>query len=267
MAVTGNKSDVIVTKSYKTIYGIAPMKVVAINPTMDQLISIGINAQKEPEYVGDKTRLEIWLETQLTEKKVEGSVDKSLEELGIEKQLVNKLTIFTSNTKKGKSDGSTVVWINNFGRICSTASNEQPAASWWKADGQHVAREGEIELIKFLRAWVNAGPTDEVFIDDWDALVAGNVKELRIILSDFKNNIFRSMIEVRVTKEGKAYAGIYGNHHEPFNIVGLTNWAKEFKEQKAGHYVSYQLKEFVHADPTPTADAADVSSEAKSEWT
>lgn len=254
MAVQGNSSDVVVTKGFKTIYGIAPFKVLAINPTQEQLISFGINAQKEPEYLGEKSRLDIWMQTVLPEKPTEGSADKSLEELGLEKQMVQKLTIFLSDANKGKTDGSTQVWINNFGRICSMPAGQQPSASWWKNNGQHVAKEGEIELVKFLRAWCNAGPGDEVYIEDWAALIRGSVKELRDILTTFKNNIVRSMIEVRVTKESKVYAGIYNGHHEPWNIVGLTNWAKEFKEPKAGHHVSFQLKEFVHTAPTPTED-------------
>lgn len=271
MAVKGNTGDgsaesKVVTKSFKIIYGIAPFKVVAINPNMEQLISLGINAQKEPEYLGEKSRVDIWMQTILSPTRVEGSADKSLEELGVEKQLIQKLTIFISDTAKGKSDGSTSVWINNFGSISSTPAGEQPTASWWKPNGQHIAREGEIELVKFLRAWVNAGPTDEVYIDDWAALIRGNVKELRDILITFKNNIVRSMIEVRVNKEGKSFAGINDSHHEPWNIVGLTNWTKAFKQLKTGQHISYSLKEYIAADPLPTADVP-ASSAANTEWT
>lgn len=265
MAVQGHGSDEVVIKGFKTIYGIAPFKVVAVNPTLDELTSLGVNFTKEPEYVGEKSRIEFWLQTNLKEKKEEGSADKSLEELGIKEQIVQKVTFFISDKLKGKEDGTTEVWINNFGRVCSTPKGEKPSASWWKSDGEHVAREGEIELVKFLRAWVNAGTTDEVYIDDWGKLIAGNVKELKDILHTFKNNVVRSMIEVRV-KDGKTYTNIYPNYHEPWNIVGTTGWMKEFKVQKKGHFISYQLKEFVPNDPTPTADPV-VSAEAKTEWT
>jgi len=267
MAVTGNAGEVKVQKEFKTIYGIAPFKVVAINPSMDQLISLGINAQKEPEYIkDDKARIEIWMESQLPKTKVEG-VDKSLEELGIEKQLVHKLTVFVSDKNKGKSDGSTTTWINSFGSICSTPAGSNPSASWWKSQGEHIAREGEIELIKFIRAWVNAGGGDEVSIDNWDLLVKGNIKELKDILTTFKDNIVRSMISVTTSKDGKTYSAIDQQHHEPWNIVGLTNWAKSFNGNppKAGKYISFTLKEFVATEPTPTADAAPTS-EASSEW-
>jgi len=264
MAVKGNTGNVEVTKSFRTIYGIAPFKVVAINPTQEQLIALGVNAQKEPEYLGEKTRIDIWCQSVLPEKPVVGGPDKSLEELGIEKQLIQKESIFISDKLKGKEDGTTTVFVNSFGSICSVAAGQQPAASWWKTNGQHVAREGEIELIKFLRAWVNAGSGDEVSIDDWSALIRGNVKELRDILTLFKDNIVRSMIEVRV-QEGKVYAGIYTSHHEPWNITGLTNWMKEFKVAKKNRFISYQLKEFVPTEPQATPDA-EPSAEQKSEW-
>jgi len=266
MAIHGNEGKVEVQKNFKTIYGIAPFKVVAINPSLEQLVSLGINAQKEPEYVkDDKTRIEIWVQSQLPLTKVEG-VDKSLEELGLEKQLVQKMAVFISDKNKGKADGSTTTWINAFGSICSTPSGDTPSASWWKSQGQHVAREGEIELIKFIRAWVNAGAGDEVSIDNWDALLKGNVKELRDILTSFKDNIVRSMISVTV-KDGKTYAAIDQQHHEPWNIVGLTNWAKSFNGNppRAGKFISFSLKEFVATEPTPTADAPEASA-ASSDW-
>lgn len=272
MAVKGNIGDgsadsKVVTKSFKTIYGIAPFKVVAINPTMEQLISLGINAQKEPEYQGEKSRVDVWMESVLPVKKTEGSVDKSLEELGIEKQLIQKASIFISNTTKGKADGSTAVWINNFGNISGAPTGTQPTASWWKPEGQHIAREGEIELIKLIRAWVNAGPTDEVNIENWEALIRGDVKELRQILVDFKNNIVRSMIEIRVSKEGKPFAGINVDHHEPWNIYGLSGWTKAFKQLKERQFISYSLKEYIASDPTPTADAPASTTGDQTVWT
>lgn len=265
MAVKGNSSDVIITKSFKTIYGIAPFKVVAINPTMDQLIALGVNAQKEPDYLAnDRVRVEFWLQSQLPKVKVEGA-DKSLEELGIENQIVQKLSIFISDKNKGKADGSTTTWTNNLGQIAGTPAGGTPQASWWKTTGQHIAKEGEIEILKFLRAWVNAGSTDEVSIDDWAALLKGNVKELRDILMTFKDNIVRSMIEVRTSKDGKFYPGISSQHHEPWNIVGLTGWAKSFNSNPPKAAYSFILKEFVPTEVTPTEDAAPAEG-ASSEW-
>lgn len=266
MAITGHQGEEVVTKGLRIIYGIAPFKVLAVNPSMDELISIGVNAQKEPDYVGDKARIEFWLQTCLNKEPKSGGSEKSLDELGIEKQMVLKLTIFVSDALKGKADGSTTVWINNFGNVSSTPAGETPSASWWKPAGQRVAREGEIELIKFLRSWVNAGSRDEVFIDDWDALLKGNVKELREIIKLYKDNIVRSMIEVRISKEGKMYSGIYDSHHEPWNIVGISNWVKEIKgNQKRNRFLSLELKEFVQGDIVPTDDPTPTTEE-KSSW-
>lgn len=255
MAVQGNQGEVIVTKGIKTIYGIAPFKVLLVNPTMDELISLGVKATKEPEYATeDKMRIDFWCKTVLPEHPIKGSTDKSLEELGIEDQMVHKFTSFISNKTKGKADGSTETWINNFGSVCSVLPGQQPSATWWKTTGQRKAKEGEIELIKFIRAWVNAGPNDEVFFDDWDALVRGNVKELREIIATFKDNIVRLMIEVKVTGDGKTYSSIGNKHFEPWNVVGLTYWAKQYKVTPKNVYHSFQLAEFVPPVVTPTED-------------
>lgn len=264
MAFKGNQGEVVVQKNFKTIYGIAPFKVVAINPSMDELIALGIKAQKESEYVGDdKTRIEIWCRSILPETKAAGQIDKSLEELGIGDQLVTKMAVFVSNKDKGKSDGSTQTWINNFGQICSVNVGETPSASWWKKSGERVSKEGEIELIKFIRAWLNMGPDDESYIDDWGKLVAGNVKELKDIMKDYKDNVVRSMIEVK-HKDGKTFASIGNRHHEPWNITGTAGWSRAYKMTPIGTYFSYQLQEFTPQAVTPTDDPAVAADE--SEW-
>lgn len=264
MAISGNQGNVEVVKNYKQIYGIAPFKVLTVNPTMEELNAIGVNAQNEPNYIGDKTRIEIWCQSVLNAEPVVGSPDKSLKELGIEKQLVSKMSVFISNEQKSNSDKTKYVWINNYGQVLSAPTGSSPSQSWWKKQGERIAREGEIELIRFIRAWVNASPsTDEVFIDDWDKLMAGNVSEIREIIKTYKDNIVRSAIEISISKDGKAFAGIYNGHHEPWNVTGLKNWQDQFKTPRKNRFYSLTLKEFEHVEPT--ADTA-APEEAKSAW-
>ena len=268
MAVNGNQGEVVIRKSSRQIYGIAPFKVVALNASMEHLIELGIPATKEPEELSKdgKRIINFYLKTNLPEVKKEGSVDKSLEELGLETQLINKLTFFLSDALKGSKDGSTAVWINSFGSICSAPAGSTPADNtWWKHNGEHIAREGEIELIQFIRSWVNAATGDEVFIEDWDALLKGNLTELRDVVKTFTDNVVRAMIEVKVDDKGQARTQIGVRHFEPWNITILTQWVKTYNKVNPPTYFSYVLKEFVPTAPVPTDDP-EVTSEEKSDW-
>ena len=269
MAVKGNQGEVVVRKPSRLIYGIAPFKVVALNPTMEHLIELGIAATKEPEELtkDGKRIINFYLKSVLPEVKKEGSTDKSLDELGLESQIVNRVTFFLSDKLKGREDGSTKVWINSFGAICSAPTGENPAdVSWWKRNGEHVAREGEVELIQFLRAWVNAAPADEVFIEDWDALLAGNLAELRDVVNTFTNNIVRAMIEVKVDDKGQSHTNIGNRHFEPWNITAITYWLKAYNKVSATIHYSYELKEFVPSVVTPTSDPANTGDEGGKDW-
>jgi len=51
MAIQSNNSEEVVSGGGITLYtGIAPVSVVAINPTMDELSELGVNLRNEPEY-------------------------------------------------------------------------------------------------------------------------------------------------------------------------------------------------------------------------
>jgi len=51
MAIQSNNSEEVVSGGGITLYtGIAPVSVVAVNPSLDELSDLGINLRNEPEY-------------------------------------------------------------------------------------------------------------------------------------------------------------------------------------------------------------------------
>jgi len=69
MAIQSNNSEEVVSGGGITLYtGIAPVSVVAVNPSLDELSDLGINLRNEPEYKvtlneEDYNKLVFWLKS------------------------------------------------------------------------------------------------------------------------------------------------------------------------------------------------------------
>jgi len=239
-----------VVKGIKQYTGIAPFKVIAINPNQVELIAIGINAQKEPEYLNeDKVRIDIWLQ--------------SVEEIG-GRHLFRKFSTFLEPNARMNNAKTKSEWINAFGTTCWTKDGDDPdvapSLNWFKQNGARKAYVGEGQLISFLRTWVNASAEDEVSLDTWDNILRGNVAELRDLVRIYKDNVIRAMMTVRSDDKGNFYDDVYAYYFSRWNITSVTGWAKHFKTNtvKPNVHYSYDIQEFkpkpVQADPEPTAE-------------
>jgi hypothetical protein len=238
-----------VVKGFKMHTGIAPFKVVAINPTKEQLNALGINAQKEPEYLNeDKVRLDIWLE--------------SVDLIGNKKNF-RKFPIFLENKLRVNQAETKAEWINSFGIACWTKDGEDlnvpPSLDWFKQTGAKRAYVGESQLVNtFLRVWVNAAENDEVSIENWENIFRGNVTELKDLVKIFKDNVIRVMMTVRGDDKGNFYEDVYPYFFARWNITSVTGWAKHFKNSppKANLSWSYDIQEFKPKMVKPDEDVA-----------
>jgi hypothetical protein len=256
MAINGHEGNEQVVSQNKLLIGIDKFKVIAINPNMEQLVSIGINAQKEPEYLGvDKnsspfTRIDIWLQGEKQTRPI-------------------KFTTFARNENESFKEGTKTKYINNFGSTATCGVDEQPNYDWFKMVGVRKAYIGEEQLIKFLRAWVNSAATEEVFLETWPDIFRGNVKELRDVLANpkFADNKVRAMMWVRESADGKYFQEVAPIHFTPAYVTAVTGWTKSLKNYTPkGVTYSYDIKEFQPNVPTPDEESTVNTVEAKSEW-
>lgn len=256
MALNGHSGDEQVISQSKLLIGIDKFKVVAINPNMEQLRSIDINAQKESEYLGiDKngnafTKIDIWLKGDVQERPI-------------------KFTSFVRNETVLYKEKNKEQWINNFGVTATIPAGTIPEYDWFKNTGQRKAFVGEDKLIKFLRAWVNAASTDEVFIETWDDIFRGNMKELKEVLSNpkFKDNKVRAMMWVRESNDNKFFQEICPEFFTPAYVSSVTGWVRAFKSYiPKGITYSYDIKEFKPNIPTPDVDAPAENTATNNDW-
>ena len=174
MAIQSNNSEEVVAGGGITQYtGIAPVSVVAINPSLDELSDLGINLRSEPEY--KVTLIEILMQDKIRTSK----------------------------------DGSKFMWANNIGQ--TTWSADVPGYDWWKnADKTRKAYVGEDTLINFTKAWANVANGGEVSFDTIDAIAKGQVAELQEYVKVLKDNKLRVLVGVKDGKYQAVYNRHFG---------------------------------------------------------
>lgn len=180
MAIKTNSSDEKFFKEFSLYTGVTKMKVLAINPNLEELQELGFNFQQEPEYAGqtdegaDKVRLDFILGNEFTKAKV---------------------SFFLQNTPSKGSTSGKFEFINNFCKSSWGTSLEEVlqregkgGMKFFKPNGARVALVGEVSLMAFLCDWLNTSPEDEVTLDTLKKIIKGDVKELKEYLNAAKNN-------------------------------------------------------------------------------
>lgn len=193
MAIQSNSSDVEVAGGGIPLFtGIAPMRVVAVNPNLGELASIGVNMKTEPNYevdMGDKTgKLSFWLHND-------------------EHNFTTRLEILVGNEYRKESSTGKHQVTNKYGQV-TWASSPDSTPDWFKSDGVRRMYPGEEILINFIKAWANIPNDGECSLETIDAVMKGDVTELKSLITALKDNKLRVMLGV---KDGK-YQQVYNRH-------------------------------------------------------
>jgi len=237
------------TNSKKLFTGIAPIKIVAVNPTREQiaaLYDVDVDKVKEPNYfTEDSTRIDFFY-------KNHDSISTSL---------LGKFALFVSGQKRVSQSGKTqyidnhskVTWADSLGDL-SERNSKLADYNKLKLDNVREALRGEEDLYNLLRSYGNIDTNNSaLMLDDIKAVIKGNVKELRDFFEFFNK------------KEGgvKVLMGVKdGQYQDVWNSLFLSLNAKisdytkgKITDSQYGykHYYghSFQLKEYV-ADAEPT---------------
>lgn len=218
------------------VVGLAEVKVVAINPTLEEYKEIlGIELKEDSKaanYLGESKegnttlRLDVWVETIKSKKKY-------------------KITYFLENKKKenkikeGEDKAKKYQYINEIGST-SWAEDENDLQTWFKKKDYRVAFVGEEELYSFMRAWLSkldyTDPSTQILVD-WKTLMKGNTKELRAQINGAYASTFVPLFGVKnVEKEEdggvtiKKYQTIYNKAFLPtyaFKSMRLVDYDDE----------------------------------------
>ena len=247
MSIKQNSSDQKFFQDIKLYTGPSAMNVVGICPTLGELQTIGFkNFDKEPIYVdnsGDipKVRIDV--------------IFKS-------KDMLGKAAFFLENRQRSNKNGDKVEVINNFGQSTWAANVEEALEKvgkggnkWFKPNGARVALVGEVQLITFLRDWLNVNPEDEATIDSYENLFKGNFKELQQYVKQAEKNTIYTLATVKDGKYQQIHTGFFARSQFTLPTVmrKLMNHVED--QKKAGYPLkdsySYDFKEFVPQVVTP----------------
>lgn len=193
MAIQSNSSDVQVAGGGVPLFtGIAPVRVVAVNPNLGELASIGVNMRTEPNYevsMGDKTgKVCFWVRND-------------------EHNFNTRLEILVGSQHRAESSTGKFQITNKYGQV-TWATKPDSAPDWFKSEGVRRMYPGEEILINFTKAWANIPNDGECSFDTIDDIVKGNVTELKSLVTALKDNKLRVMLGV---KDGK-YQQVYNRH-------------------------------------------------------
>lgn len=201
MAIQSNASTEEVVGGIKTFSGLTNVKVIAVNPTMEELHAIDINVKQEPNYTvefsGEEyNKVVFWLNNE------DGNF---------------KLEILMQNKHKLSSTNKNQ-WMNSIGQ--STWSHGEPSKElneegeakypWWKTEGERKAYTGEETLINFVKAWANVASGDEVTFDTMPAIATGAVAEIKALVKELSSNEVRVLIGVKDSRYQQVYTKYFG---------------------------------------------------------
>lgn len=249
MAIESNNSEEVVAGGgYQLYTGIAPVSVVAVNPTQAELQGIGINAKDEPNY-----NVEINGET----------YNKVVFYLRHEEpNLTVRFDVLMKPEVRASKSGDKFMWINDTGQM--TWSADVPAYEWWKnPSSSRKAYVGEDTLVNFTKAWANVANGGKITFDTIDSIVKGDVKELKEYVKALAVNKLRVLIGVKDEK----YQVVYNRHFGRLKPANDNLFIKSLNEDYGSFNAEYSkdLKFGVYTPSLITADATESATPFKEE--
>jgi len=194
MAVSANNSEEEVVGGVPLFTGVAPVSVVAVNPSLVELEELGIKMKSEPEYSvsfsdQDFNKVTFWVKHH-------------------EPEFLTRVEILVQPKIRVSKAGDKKMFTNNFAQITWAESDPSEKYDWYKPDGVREAYVGEDVLLSFLKAWANVANDGECYLESIDEIVKGNVTELKQLVDVLKDNKLRVLLGV---KDGK-YQQVYTKH-------------------------------------------------------
>lgn len=255
MAIGANKSEQVVVTGRSLWTGLANLKVLLINPTMEEMKKAGQNPQQEPEYTTVETTTE-GVEIHKTR------VDFHLYDPS--KKIEAKRAFWLESKPRLNKNGDKAEWINMYGNTAWTKAGEPmdqpPTYDWFKKEGARPALVGEGKLAKFVQAWANTDTNkDQAVLDDPMAVAKGDIKELKLLFSIIPNNEAQCLLGVKDGKYQDVYDGYFGRPYQK-NYEGWRNeLKKDGSEFKSNYQGSLELKQYIASSEIEQDKPTDMS--------
>lgn len=256
-------------QSFKRFSGCAPFKVVAVNPTKEELSAIyGTEITRDQVYLGTtevdtpqgkksvkQIRLDFILQTDPEEKETKDI------------NLTTKLSLFISQSPKYTRDMAQVEAINDYGDTVyltpAQLSGQEPIPEnkkWFDPTGMRMALDGEGTLMAFLRAylslpmrsWTDRATKEVVVIDNPEEakcgianlkpIFTGNISAITSAILLAPNNKVRCLLGVK-TDNGRQYQDVFNRKFNKYSNTRLDGIFDELNRSR--QFGAYPKTDFV----------------------
>lgn len=254
MKLKNGANDQVVGDSFKHYTGLTNVKIVAINPTMEELIAMEIPAKQEPSYTSTTANGAAKIRLDFHGQNVDG--------------YRNKITFWLEAVHQMNKDGNKTQFIDKYGKT-AWAEELSTLPNFVDADSCRPAYVGEEDLMRFIAIWTNSKiGEDEVVLDTINNIVSkGDIKELRQLVRDAKDYATTTLNGMTFANaEGKQFPTVYTKWFGRPYLSSTTYLTKTLNNQytqfKADYQGSFEWKEFnlgassVIAPDAPVAQAA-----------
>jgi hypothetical protein len=278
---------------FKRYIGVAPVSILALNPTRDQMMEIlGSAPEEEPVYVGETDRNG----EKITQVRLTFLVKTEAAKCnGIE--AIMPLTLFIANAWDVTNDGQKVFMVNKYGEnACIPIEDAEKGvlpdniAQWFSTEGMRKAYRGERALVDMLKRFLvipnrtyqdrKSGARVQIKnLEDAEALLTkipdyfkGDVSEIKEIIASQPNNKIKVAVGVRTTDDNRQYQDIFTRLILGYRVNDFSKLDAEIKNaQSNGAYPKTEfsiepLHEYeVEATPMVPATPAEPAA-APSSW-
>lgn len=242
----------------KYYVGLADCRVVLVNPTKEELSSIGINMKEELVYTGmdekgnRKIRIDFWLQMR------NGNYVP--------------LRFFIYERESVAQTGS-FEWINNYGLSTFAKSIEEITARnivWFDIATVRKAYDGEVALIDFIKNWFAVPKEQPAYIETWKAIFSGDVSELKGLIKTANANPENPyLIQVLLYVNGKGYQSVYTRFFARGNSANRDRWTKHFEGLNSNPLhlgADLNFKEIEGILPDSPSSESDTGKEEEKGW-
>ncbi len=269
MALDLNESNKEVLQLSGLYTGLCIMKVVAINPSMEEIKGFGLPAIKEPVYTTEENIENDLKEVIGTYKRTRVDIYlKSVERAEYPKQPIQaKLAFFIDERDRVSQKKDKEQWINIFGATCwvptgTTPDKHDSIGKWFKMDGARKAKSGEEQITEWLKAYANVETGKRCQLETIAAIATGDVSELRKYHHALQNNEVKYLLGVKENKYQSVYEKMFGRTYEKTT----TRWIKQLEDPFGKFDADYQnaldLRSFTGKLSTPDNMGGNTGGEA-----
>lgn len=233
MGFASNSSEEQVAGSGGTplFVGIAPVSVVAVNPTLDQLNGMGVPAKVEPEYLGvniggdEYNKVVLWVQHAGTP------------------EFKTKVEFLVKPEPKVSQSGKTQ-WTNNIGQFAYAEEKASEKYDWFKDEGVRKAFNGEERLVDFIKAYANVANGDSCYLETWKQISAGDVKEIKELVKALPDNKVRVLLGVKDEKFQQVYMKHFGRIKPKRDDLFIKNLNDDYGAFKAEYNSSLEFESY-----------------------